>query len=179
MNYKYKRIAIFLFLCFLFTACARADKRVYCHDSSYTKAMYMYLKGEFDFQEQLALMNHYFEKASLQGKKVAPGAYAHYALLKFKTGDEDEMLNYLEKEKEAFHDSIHYIDFLINTSKRKQQSSETNNDGLSNTENIENIESNSDGLSNTENIENIESNSDGLSNTENIDNIESKIDEEN
>lgn len=176
MNYKYKRIAIFLFLCFLFTACARADKRVYCHDSSYTKAMYMYLKGEFDFQEQLALMNHYFEKASLQGKKVAPGAYAHYALLKFKTGDEDEMLNYLEKEKEAFHDSIHYIDFLINTSKRKQQSSEKNNDGLSNTENIE---SNSDSLSNTENIDNIELNSDGLSNIENIDNIESKSDEEN
>ena len=83
--------------------------------------MYKFLKDEPDYQEQLELMDKYFEKAESSGKKVAPGAYAHYALLKSKIGDEGDTLKYLEKEKTAFPDSIHYIDFLITSSKNKQQ----------------------------------------------------------
>ena len=33
----------------------------------------------------------------------------------------------MEKEKEAFPDSVHYIDFLIETSKKKQQTTNTDN----------------------------------------------------
>ncbi len=114
------RIILFVSVCTAISGCITPDY-IYCHDSSYTESMYKFLKDEPDYQEQLELMDKYFEKAESSGKKVAPGAYAHYALLKSKIGDEGDTLKYLEKEKTAFPDSIHYIDFLITSSKNKQQ----------------------------------------------------------
>ena len=126
MIYQFRRAILLIPYCTILTGCASADY-IYYHDSSYTESMYMFLKDDPDYQEQLELMDTYFEKAESSGKKVAPGAYAHYAILKSKIGAEGETLKYLEKEKEAFPDSVHYIDFLIETSKKKQQTTNTDN----------------------------------------------------
>lgn len=129
------RLALFLSFCtIMVTGCVR-DDRMYCHDTSYTMALYKYLKDDPDYQSQLELMNEYFDQALSDGKKVAPGAYAHYALLMSKVGDEGEMKKFLEKEKAAFPDSIHYIDFLINFAKEKQVNNEKTNSATASSNN--------------------------------------------
>lgn len=108
-----------------------SSKQIYCHDTSYTEAMYLYLQEDIDFQNQLELMDSYFESAEDEGTKVAPGAYAHYAMLKYKLGDEGGFLKYLDMEKSAFPDSVHYIDFVLssakNTTDKKSKTTESSN----------------------------------------------------
>ena len=124
------RVIAILSVCTIISGCIIPDY-IYCHDSSYTESMYKFLKDEPDYQEQLELMDKYFEKAESSGKKVAPGAYAHYALLKSKIGNEGDTLKYLEKEKTAFPDSRHYIDFLMTSSKKNKQSTDAvDKDGI-------------------------------------------------
>ncbi len=103
-----------LILCGLLGAtlagCSSPDY-VYCHDVSYTTSMFLYLKNDLDYQKQVKLMDDYFAQAQTKGKKVAPGAYAHYALLKSKLGDSAASREYLEKERAAFPDSAQTLDY--------------------------------------------------------------------
>ncbi|MGN1392826.1 MAG: DUF4810 domain-containing protein [Succinivibrionaceae bacterium] len=108
-------VGVFLFV----TGCATTDN-LYSHDSSYTEAMYMYLKNDPDIEKQKDLMNEYFDSAESSGKKVAPGAYAHYGLLCSKEGNDAETLKYFELEKKNFPEASHYIDFLLNNKINKK-----------------------------------------------------------
>jgi hypothetical protein len=112
MEFKLKFTGSLLLTGMLLSGCVNQENQ-YCHDDSYTVSMYYYLRDEPDFLEQQKLMTDYFAKAEESGKKVAPGAYAHYAMLMSKSGNEGEALKYLEMEKSAYPDSAHYIDFLL------------------------------------------------------------------
>lgn len=120
MIINFRRMALLVIVCSAMTGCASKDY-VYCHDLSYSESMYMYLKKDPDYQKQLELMDVYFKEAESSGKKVAPGAYAHYALLKSKVGNNAESVKYLEMEKETFPDSAFYMNQLLNDAKNKQQ----------------------------------------------------------
>lgn len=103
----------------LIAGCSTKDS-IYSWNDGYTESMYMYLKDDPNYSEQIELMNEYFEDAASTGKKVAPGAYAHMALLMSKNNDDAQANEYLEKEKQAFPESTHYLDFLMNLKKQKQ-----------------------------------------------------------
>lgn len=106
---------------FLLTGCApRKATTMYCHHHSYTKSMYFYLQNEPNYDEQLKLMEKYFRAASESNTLPAPGAYAHMAMVYSKIGNDAEAINYLNMEKEAYPESAHYIDFILQKKKAQE-----------------------------------------------------------
>lgn len=101
-----------------FTGCVtKQPTTMYCHNHAYTKSMYYYLQNEPNYDDQLKLMEKYFNIASETNTLPAPGAYAHMAMLYSKIGNDVEAIKYLNMEKEAFPESAHYIDFLLQKKK--------------------------------------------------------------
>lgn len=98
----------------LIAGCSSNPKTMYCHDGNYTKSLYDYLKEEPNYDEQLEMMQAYFEEAKDQGTLPAPGSYAHMAMVFSKIGNNAEAEHYLYLEKENFPESAYYIDFILN-----------------------------------------------------------------
>lgn len=98
--------------------CANRNNTMYCLSSDYTNALYLYLQGEPNYDEQLQLMQDYFEEAKSTNTLPAPGSYAQMALIYSKIGNDNEAKRYLDLEKEKYPESGHYIDF-INAKKNK------------------------------------------------------------
>lgn len=95
--------------------------QLYCVDSSYTDAMYKYLKDdEATLDEQMEDMTEYFENCKTYNEAPAPGSYAHQGLLYSKTGNNAKAEEYFILEKQHFPESTAYIDFLL---KKKAESS--------------------------------------------------------
>ena len=124
MTVYFRRLALLAVVISVTTGCVSREE-VYCHETSYAESMYLYLKNDTDYQKQIELMDTYFREATVKGKKVAPGAYAHYALLKSKVGHDGEAKSYLEKEKTAFPDSRRYLDSSMNAVNNKQANTNT------------------------------------------------------
>lgn len=120
MTVYFRRLALLAVIVSVTTGCVSREE-VYCHETSYAESMYLYLKNDTDYQKQIELMDTYFREAAAKGKKVAPGAYAHYALLKSKVGREGEAQSYLEKEKTAFPDSGRYLNSSMSVIKNNNQ----------------------------------------------------------
>lgn len=124
MTVYFRRLALLAVVISVTTGCVSREE-VYCHETSYAESMYLYLKNDTDYQKQIELMDTYFREATAKGKKVAPGAYAHYALLKSKVGHDGEAQSYLEKEKTAFPDSRRYLDSSMNAVNNKRANTNT------------------------------------------------------
>lgn len=125
MTVYFRRLALLAVIVSVTTGCVSREE-VYCHETSYAESMYLYLKNDTDYQKQIELMDTYFKEATASGKKVAPGAYAHYALLKSKIGREGEAQSYLEKEKTAFPDSGRYLNSSMSVIKNNNNQANTN-----------------------------------------------------
>lgn len=115
------------------SGCA-TPKTLFCQSPEYELAVYMYLKEDPNLDEQIDLMNAYFEEAESNNQRVAPGAYAHMAMLYAAKGEDISVKKYLDLEKSAFPESAYYIDYLANLGKSRSAKNEgSSNEATSNT----------------------------------------------
>ncbi|MER2493315.1 DUF4810 domain-containing protein [Catenovulum sediminis] len=114
--YKSKAALCCLFvIVILLSGCAVKDNRMY-HWGSYENVIYAHhLKAdETPPQLQIETLTMEIDKASANGKPVAPGIYAHLGMLYASIGDLSSAIDALEREKQAFPESAVLIDGLLN-----------------------------------------------------------------
>src|SRR5574344_581651 len=114
------KLNILLLSTIVFTSGCTVTETPFCKDQDYALAMYNYLQDDPNIDEQVDLMNSYFQTCEANGKVAAPGSYAHMGLLASKQGNNSLAFDYFNKEKQHFPEATHYMDFLM---KHKQATS--------------------------------------------------------
>lgn len=84
------------------------------HYGSYQTNVYEHFKNEdSSVTQEIEQLEKTLHDSQRQNLQVGPGIYAHLGYLYLQSGQRDTGLSYLEKEKQLFPESAHYIDFLL------------------------------------------------------------------
>lgn len=108
-----KKLFIAVAAVFLTAGCQTNQENQYYY-GNFNEVVYSHFEGiDFTIQEQVDMLVLTIEEAQSFNKPVAPGIHAHLGMLYFELGNRDSGIRHLEKEKQLFPESTHYIDFLI------------------------------------------------------------------
>jgi len=94
---------------FFFSGCASQPLYYW---GTFEDQQYAYLKGE-NREAQIQAMQKDQEKIASEGKKAAPGFYAHLGMLYSDTGNDKEAIACFEMEKSLFPESAGLMDYLL------------------------------------------------------------------
>lgn len=112
------RILFFIALIF-FVGCSNNVNTLYYWDQVYPKVVYEDISKNIEPDMGIQILTDYINKAQSTNKQVPPGVYAQIGLFYTKKGDFGHANQYFLKEKELYHESKEYIDFLISKKDRK------------------------------------------------------------
>lgn len=99
--------------------CAQAPKQIYAW-GKFPEQQYAYLMGGA-IEPQIVALEKQREEAHARNEKLPPGFHAHLGLLYGKTGQDNLMLEQLNKEKAIFPEAAVYIDHLLSKVKSHEQ----------------------------------------------------------
>ncbi|ALZ75769.1 DUF4810 domain-containing protein [Rheinheimera sp. F8] len=91
------------------------------HYGSYQTNVYEHFKNEDSaVTEQIEALEKTIRETNRNKLQVGPGLYAHLGFLYLQSGQRDTGLAYLQKEKQLYPESTHFIDFLLKNAKAGQ-----------------------------------------------------------
>ena len=91
------------------------------HYGAYPDAVYAHFKNEdSSVTEQIEALEKTIRETNRNKLQIGPGIYAHLGFLYLQSGQRDTGLAYLQKEKQLYPESTHFIDFLLKNAKAGQ-----------------------------------------------------------
>ncbi len=91
------------------------------HYGSYQTNVYEHFKNEdSSVTEQIEALEKTIRETNRNKLQIGPGIYAHLGFLYLQSGQRDTGLAYLQKEKQLYPESTHFIDFLLKNAKAGQ-----------------------------------------------------------
>lgn len=97
----------------LLTGCAVNSPPPLYQWTGYEPAVYDYLKGDKDPQQQIDALEKALQEIRAKGATPPPGFYAQMGMLDASLGKDGQAMEDFEAEKHLFPESSVYMDFLM------------------------------------------------------------------